>query len=60
MDNLDKMVMARYPKTELEETCVQERNRLFNVRLIYKQKLEDDERANTELRERTLQPKGTL
>jgi hypothetical protein len=40
---ITKRVYEKYPKTEKEFSCNQERQRLMSLRLIYKQRLESEQ-----------------
>lgn len=37
-----KKVYEKYPKTNKEKTCLQEKNRLQNLRELYKRRLESE------------------
>lgn len=46
---INNRVFEKYPKTEKEFTCWQERLRLTNLREAYKKRIEEEEHDKTEL-----------
>lgn len=60
MDEIEQEVMRMYPKTLRERNCWSHRDRMQNLRRIYREKLTNDRSAKTTIQPEELPPDETV